>query len=83
MQVICWELLTERHFYSVMMAPSDVIDALNGDKQLPSELPMDEAVDSYAYACQSMYFALFNGRTLSSDLLCNWVCLSQYHNEKN
>ena len=52
MQVICWELLTERHFYSMMMAPSDVIDALNGDKQLPSELPLDEAVATYVYTRQ-------------------------------
>lgn len=44
-QVICWELLTEKHFYNVMMTPEEVLAALNGDAQLPSEQPLDEAVD--------------------------------------
>lgn len=50
-QVVCWELLTEKHFYSVMMSPDDVIAALNGDAPLPSETPLDDAVDRSALTC--------------------------------
>ena len=37
--MVCWELLTEKHFYNVLMSPEEVMEALNGDAQLPSEKP--------------------------------------------
>jgi hypothetical protein len=77
-QVMCWELLTGEKFYGKHAGMSEVVSALTGETQLPSERPLPNAVGKRlgAGAFRESIFSMLSrdaaARPSVPELLATW-----------